>query len=240
MKEYKDRYYRDWIKRDDLKKFSVSVKDSDLFILCDKDLKVQALNKLENIRTELEGYIVHNEIFGTILKPYPYLEGSPKIVKDMCTASALYDVGPMASVAGVFSKVVGEELLKYSDTVIVENGGDIFARSDKPIKFALYAGEGSLFSNIIFELNAKDGVGICTSSATVGPSFSFGKADAVVAIADDAGIADAAATSIANKIRSADDIDRVLGLEKEKGVLQALIACSGDKIGFWGEIEIVR
>jgi ApbE superfamily uncharacterized protein (UPF0280 family) len=240
VKEYKNRFYREWVKKDDLEKFSVSVKDSDLFILCDKDLKAQALNKLEHIRGELEGYIARYEIFGSVLKPYLCQEGSPQIVKDMCAAAALYDVGPMASVAGVFSKVVGKELLKYSDTVIVENGGDIFARSEKPIKFALYAGEGSPFSNIVFELNAKDGVGICTSSATVGPSFSFGNADAVVAIADDAGVADAAATHIANRIRLSDDIDKVLRLEKEKGILNALIACSGDKIGFWGEIEIVR
>lgn len=240
MKEYKDRFYRSWIKRDDLKRFTVSVKDSDLFILCDKDLEAQALNKLTHIRTELEGHIARHEIFGSMLKPCLCREDFPLVVRDMCSASALYDVGPMASVAGVFSQIVGKELLKYSDTVIVENGGDIFARSEAPLKFALYAGEDSPFSSIIFELNARDGIGICTSSATVGPSFSFGNADAVVAIADDAGVADAAATYVANRIRSAEDIERVLDLEKGKGVLKALIACSGDKIGFWGEIGIVR
>jgi hypothetical protein len=240
VKEYKNRFYRGWVKRDDLKKFSVNVKDSDLFILCDKDLKEQALNKLEHIRTELEGYIARDEIFGSILKPYLCRKDSPQVVRSMCSASALYDVGPMASVAGVFSEAIGKELLKYSDTVVVENGGDIFARSEKPIKFALYAGEGSPFSNVVFEINAVNGIGICTSSATVGPSFSFGNADAVVAIADDAGVADAAATYVANRIKSPDDIDRVLGLEKGKGLLKALIACSGDSIGFWGEIEIVR
>jgi hypothetical protein len=31
MKEYNDRFYREWTKRDDLKKFCVKIKDSDLW-----------------------------------------------------------------------------------------------------------------------------------------------------------------------------------------------------------------
>jgi uncharacterized protein len=241
VKEYKDRFYREWIKRNDLEKFSVSIKDSDLFILCDKDLKGNALNKLTFLRGELENYIGRYEIFSSILKPYTCSHSAPEIVKLMCSASATYDVGPMASVAGAFSEFVGRELLKYSSTVIVENGGDIFARSEKLVRFALYAGEDSPFSNnIIFELDAKDGIGVCTSSASVGPSFSFGKADAVVAVADNTAMADAAATAIANKIKCPDDIDKVISTEKEKGNLKALIACCGEKIGFWGDINIVR
>jgi uncharacterized protein len=252
MKEYKDRFYREWTTRDDLKKFCVKIKDSDLFILCGKDfpcghdlhcehdLEELALEKLSVLRTELENYIDRHELFASSLRPLECGTEAPEVVKAMCRASSLYNVGPMATVAGVFSQIIGKELLKHSGTVIVENGGDIFARSDEPLRLALYAGEDSPFSNKIkFAVDAKSGVGVCTSSASVGPSFSFGKADAVVAVADDAAVADAAATFVANKIRSGDDINGVLNEEMGRGLLKGLIACSGDRIGFCGDIELI-
>jgi ApbE superfamily uncharacterized protein (UPF0280 family) len=214
---------------------------------CDRDIEQVALDKLRVLRTELEDYIDRHELFASSLRPLDCWADAPEVVRAMCRASSLYNVGPMASVAGVFSQIVGKELLKHSGTVIVENGGDIFARSDIPLRLALYAGEASPFNNKVkFAVDAKSGVGVCTSSATVGPSFSFGKADAVVAVADSAvvadaaGIADAAATFVANRIRSGGDIDRVLNEEMGRGILKGLIACSGDRIGFCGDIELIN
>jgi ApbE superfamily uncharacterized protein (UPF0280 family) len=47
-------------------------------------------------------------------------------------------------------------------------------------------------------------LGICTSSATVGPSISFGIADAVTVFSHDVALADAWATAICNEIRPDD------------------------------------
>ena len=51
-------------------------------------------------------------------------------------------------------------------------------------------------------------ISICTSSATVGHSLSFGKADAVTNTSKDASIADAAATAVGNIVKSAGDIEK--------------------------------
>ena len=47
----------------------------------------------------------------------------------------------------------------------------------------------------------KSKLGICTSAGTVGPSLSFGKADAVVVVCEDVLLADAFATAFGNKDR---------------------------------------
>jgi len=125
--------------------------------------------------------------------------------------------------------------------VIVENGGDVFARSSEPVTCGLYAGERSPFRDrVAFRVDATAGVGVCTSSGVVGPSLSLGRADAVVAIARDTAHADAAATALANRIERPADVDRVVAEEAERGALDGLIACMGDRIGLWGEVELVR
>ena len=39
---------------------------------------------------------------------------------------------------------VGRDLLQWSSTILVENGGDIFIKSDTPTIFTIYAGSSPL------------------------------------------------------------------------------------------------
>jgi len=82
-------------------------------------------------------------------------------------------------------------------------------------------------------------LGVCTSSGTVGPSLSFGRADAVTVISPSAAIADAAATRIGNQVKNRGDINRALAVAPEiEGVLGVVIIM-GDRVGAWGEVELV-
>ena len=147
----------------------------------------------------------------------------------------------MASVAGAIAEFVGNELLAFSPEIIVENGGDIYAKAPEPLKLALFAGEASPFAGrLAFEISASAGIAVCTSSGRVGPSLSFGLADAVVAIHESGAFADAAATAIANRIHTPSDVARVVAEEKEEERLQGLIACAGDQLGLWGDFELIR
>ncbi len=113
----------------------------------------------------------------------------------------------MASVAGAIANEVGRLLSERSPTVIVENGGDVWALSPVPLEFLVYPGEDTPFSGgIPFTVGAAEGVSVCTSSGRVGPSFSMGRADSVTVIHRSGAVADAAATSIANRIRGGKDI----------------------------------
>ena len=82
-------------------------------------------------------------------------------------------------------------------------------------------------------------MGICTSSGTVGPSLSYGKADAVVALAQSAALADAVATAVGNNIRNAEDIDREINGAGERYGISGLVIIKDDRIGFWGNIKLV-
>jgi ApbE superfamily uncharacterized protein (UPF0280 family) len=238
---YEQRFYRDRMGRDGLVRFEVKVEQSDLLILCDRDLERRATAELHRIRRQIEGRIASDPRFGVALEPCDVDPADPEVVREMARAGRAWDVGPMAAVAGAVAERVGRALAPLSATVIVENGGDVFARSPGPATFALYAGESSPFEDRLrFRVAANDGVGVCTSSGTVGPSLSFGRADAVVAIAGDTAFADAAATALANRVREPEDVDRIVYEEERRGALDGLIACCGDRIGICGAVELVR
>jgi hypothetical protein len=79
-------------------------------------------------------------------------------------------------------------------------------------------------------------LGICTSSATVGPSISFGIADAVTIFSYDVALADAWATSVCNLIRP--DDQTVLNRVNADEVL-GIFAIMGDLIVKWGNLPPV-
>jgi ApbE superfamily uncharacterized protein (UPF0280 family) len=84
----------------------------------------------------------------------------------------------------------------------------------------------------------KGKMGICTSAGTVGPSLSFGKADAVVVICENVLLADAFATAFGNKVKSPNDVEKVINqAENYPEILSLLIICE-DRIGIRGEYEI--
>jgi ApbE superfamily uncharacterized protein (UPF0280 family) len=238
---YEERFYRKWSKHADLYRFEVQNKQSDLLILCDLNLKDEATRALFEARRDIEETIARAPLFASTLAPMD-VHSDSSVIHSMVEAGRLWNVGPMAAVAGAVSEYVGRSLLRLSArSVFVENGGDIFAMSDRPVRFGLYAGEESPFKDkLTFAVPAQDGIGICTSSGKVGPSLSFGKADAVVAVHQDAAVADAAATAVANQIKTPDDVARVVEKEGERGLLLGLIACCGDKLGMWGDLELVQ
>ena len=144
----------------------------------------------------------------------------------------------MAAVAGAIAECVGEQL---PGDAVVENGGDIFVRSGRPLVFTLYAGEDSPFTGRLrFSPRVDEAFGVCTSSGSVGHSRSFGKADAVCVIAKDTAVADAAATALCNRIKQNSDLDEVVkAAAKDEGILGIIVAL-GEVLGVWGKVEIVR
>jgi len=239
MIDYTNRFYRDWTRSSGLQRFEIKIEQSDLLVLCDRDLREAALGELGRVRRDLETYMGDHPAFLTSLEPCAVEAGAPAVVRAMAEAASRWHVGPMAAVAGAIAQAVGLRLLEQCAVAFVENGGDVFVKSDRPARFALYAGERSPFSDrVAFEVDASMGVGVCTSSGVVGPSLSLGRADAVVALARGAAEADAAATAVANLIQAPGDVDRVVSDEEHRGRLRGLIACAGDRIGFWGDIEI--
>ena len=233
------RNYRHWIESGNLVSFSVTVEETDLYIRAAGNLKRKAERLVVKYRSQLVKYIEKNPQFKASLEPLPIPATAPLIVKRMCAAAIAAEVGPMAAVAGAVSEFVGMELLEFSPEVIIENGGDIFMKSASPRVVGIYAGKSSLSGNIGIEIAAKDTpMGICTSSGTVGHSLSFGRADAVAVLSGSATLADAAATAIGNRVKSADDIDQAIEFARNIEGLRGVLIIIEDKVGVWGDVNI--
>ena len=236
--EYKERKYRNLIEGKDLVSFQVKEAESDLYIRANQKLSFYTRQMLSNFREQIESYVDSHPLFKSTLLPYSQDKKAPEIIKSMIHTTALCGVGPMAAVAGAIAEFVGKELLNYSSEVIVENGGDIFIKSNKVRKVSVFAGSSPFSQRIILKIEAKKNyVGVCTSSGTVGPSLSFGKADAVTVISDSVLLADAAATTVGNIIKTRKTIEQgLIYAQKIKGV-KGVVIIKDDKMGLWGDIN---
>jgi ApbE superfamily uncharacterized protein (UPF0280 family) len=237
---YEPRFYRHWIKDDDLVSFEVTVKQTDLHIRARRNLKDKALNSVLKHRGPLESYIGRHPLFLTTLESYQAEAEAPAIVKEMARVSQLTGVGPMAAVAGAIAEAVGRDLLAFSSEVIVENGGDIFLKISRKRLVGIYAGQSSFTRKIALEIVPRETpLGVCTSSGTVGHSLSLGSADAVVVLSPSTALADAAATALGNMVKAADDIPQAIEKAQSIEGLRGLVVVVGDKMGVWGKVKLV-
>ena len=83
-------------------------------------------------------------------------------------------------------------------------------------------------------------MGICTSSGTVGPSLSFGKADAVTILAKNAAVADAYATAVGNTVKTQQDIETALEYCTLHPEIAGVVIIIGDRVGFRGNVRLVK
>jgi ApbE superfamily uncharacterized protein (UPF0280 family) len=236
-----ERFYHHWVQTEDLGSFRVIVQETDLFILAQQDLTELATQSVIHYRTQLEEYIQRHPEFQTSFQPVEVDNDAPPLIHTMASAAKCADVGPFAAVAGAVAEYVGQDLLRYSPEVIVENGGDIFAASQQSRVFGIYAGNSPLTGKIAIKINVSQmPCGVCTSSGTVGPSFSFGRADAAIVIAKSAALADACATALGNRVFRAADIPKGLAYAEQTAGIDGVVVIIGDQIGAWGKVQLVK
>jgi uncharacterized protein len=237
---HEDRIYRLLINKDNLISYNVKNAESDLFISSNTNLADSAFKSLFKHRNSLESYIKNHPEFRTSLLPRPEDNLAPPIIRDMLSKSKICGVGPMASVAGAVAEFVGHDLLNQTENLIIENGGDIFLQSKNELKVSIYAGESALSYKVNILVKAQDSpLGICTSSGTVGPSLSFGKADAVCVISKSATLADAAASAIGNRVKIKNNIRPALDYGMKIPGVKGIIIIYGNDMGAMGEVQFI-
>jgi ApbE superfamily uncharacterized protein (UPF0280 family) len=226
--------------------FVTGYKDTDLWIGIDplsfrQEMKEFCYERIRSYRIELENYLISDPVFGKTLIPHQPLPSAPNMAAIMADAGRKAGVGPMAAVAGAFSERLGDDLIRQFEIkeAAIENGGDIFLKLSDPLIMSVFAGNDPLSGKIGIQLPRNTGrIGICTSSGTVGPSLSFGRADAVMVACKNTALADAWATALGNRIMHSDDIGKVLEFtENIKEILSVVIICNG-KMGIRGNFEM--
>lgn len=245
-KNVEQRTYRSQFNTNRFTGFEIKHQETDLWIGVDpesfkNEMKEAAQVKIKSLHWKLEEYIKTEPFFKKSLKPFVPADHAPPEAVEMAGAAEKAGVGPMAAVAGLFIRELANEIFQNFSVneMVIENGGDICAQLKNELVISVFAGDSILSERIGLVIPAEAGfVGICTSAGTVGPSLSYGKADAVVVIAENPLVADAFATAFGNKVKSPNDVEKVINqAEKYSEILSLLIICE-DQVGIRGDYEI--
>lgn len=224
--------------------YGLTIGPSKIHIKTDKaEAIAETVKEIEYHVKALWEYIKRNPLFQYSLKPLNVDQDAPLIVKLMAEASRAAGVGPMASVAGAIADLGLKKMLESGAGIaIVENGGEIAAyTSGKEIVVSISTNENTLSGKIGLLVRREDTpLGIATATGRVNQKVvSFGVADSVTVIAENAAIADAAATSICNAIIGENAQKAIFrGIERAggiKGVRGAIIFYKGH-VGLFGKI----
>jgi uncharacterized protein len=218
------------------------VKETIVTVIADEAYHQACLAAIGRARADLELFIARDPFFQRTLEPYACPANAPAIVRRMCDATARVDVGPMAAVAGAIAESAVDAMARAGATyALVDNGGDIALLNDEIVTIGIYAGESPV-RGLALEVPPRDRVlGVCTSSGTVGPSISFGNADAALIISDDVALADAAATALGNRITDEKSLASAFDFLKEVPGVTGAIGIIGDKMATYGKLpKIVK
>ena len=220
-----------------------NLKETSCTILTDREYYFKVAEaSIRKHRSELEEYIKIFHEFKFSLAPFK-VKDAPQSVTRMANAGSRAGVGPLAAVAGVIADLAVEDMVAAGAKVaVIEDGGEAYLISDRPIDIALKAGESELSKRVGFRFTEFP-VGVATSSGLYSHALSFGVAEAATVFAENSGIADAAAPAVGNVILG-DDVDGVIqkginvGLAIE-GVHGIFIFYKG-KVGMGGKLpEII-
>ncbi|MBS7656162.1 UPF0280 family protein [Candidatus Bathyarchaeota archaeon] len=224
-----------------MKIFRKIIEETDVLIKSDNEKAIKkALKSIEENRRLLKIYLKTHPLILYSLTPVSIESNAPEIVKRMVEASNKAYVGPMASVAGALADLALKEMVKEgAEVALIENGGEIAVNSKIDINISIYAANSPLSKKFGFKISQKDcPLGIGTSSSKSTRALSFGDADAVTVIAENAAVADASATAICNIVKGEPEeaIQKGLNLAKKINTVKGAIIIKGNHIGLWGKL----
>ncbi len=238
---YEEKFYRNISKPADLICYEIKLKETDLLCCTKKDLCSFVEERVIFYRNQLETYIRYRPEFKKSLTPVKSDAFAPGIIRQMVEASALIGVGPMACVAGAIAEHIGKDIAPLTDEYIIENGGDIFLKTNHDRIMLIYAKNSPYNEKIGLNLKSRNiPYGICTSSGTVGHSLSFGKADAVCIIGNSSLFADGLATYVCNIVKKKADIPIAIEKGRQYPGISGILIILGDHLGAWGDIDIIK
>ena len=240
--EYKERSYRSRFSNDGRRWFCVKFLESDLWIGVDSgsyraSMEDEVYAFLVDLRRQMDAYLLMDPSYKAALTPYDAGLEAPDILKEMSRVSHKTGIGPMSAVAGAVAKHVADFL--GTKEVIVENGGDIYAKATSDMDISVFAGQSPLSEKVGLHIPAAAfPCGICTSSGTVGPSLSLGRADAMMIVCKDVLLADSYATAMANRIQSVNDLQPVIESIQAIPEILGALAVKDDKLAVCGLYEL--
>jgi ApbE superfamily uncharacterized protein (UPF0280 family) len=221
-----------------MERFRIRIKQTLATLICDKKYIDIGIDELVRQRQSLETYLEEYPAFAHSFVPLESGPGAPELVKRMSEASFMTGVGPMASVAGAIAEYTVRAVVSAgAGHVIMDNGGDIAMKINRPVIVGLYPGQTAV-KHIGFRISPREGIfGICTSSGIIGHSASRGVADSVTVVSRDVVLADAMATAIGNDVQNREQrhLERLLR-KRLKEPVTGMVVVAGDSVAQAGEV----
>jgi ApbE superfamily uncharacterized protein (UPF0280 family) len=225
MTEIRKRTYRRFVHR-----------EAALRICCDQFDIVAA--EVVRQRQMLGDYLRRQPEFQSSLAPLELCADAPPIARRMAGAARLAGVGPMAAVAGAVAQFAAEAALAAgAKEAIVDNGGDIYLKAVEPVVIRLGTGTARLADRLALLVEpGETPLAVCSSSGKMGHSLSLGRCDLATVVAQDAALADAAATAAGNLVQTADDVDAALERIAQIPGVAGVLLVKDDRIGLAGHL----
>jgi Uncharacterized conserved protein len=217
------------------------IKETAVTIISDTEYLKEAKDAIFEAREIIEHKIAEDPFFQTTYDPYPVQKNDHELIRMMCNASVLADVGPMAAVAGAVASYAVERMKeKGCKHAIVDNGGDIALLADRDVTIGLFTGDDEL-KDIALNVRPADRIrGICSSSGKIGPSVSFGQSNISTVFSNDVILADAAATRLGNLVKDHDLEEALEIIGNIPGIDGCLVYHNG-KLAMFGDVpELVQ
>ena len=207
------------------------IKETAVTIICDESYLESVKNSIFEAREIIEKKIHEDPFFKNTFEPYSSKKDDDFLIKRMCDASLLANVGPMASVAGAIGEYCVKKVISEGcEHIVFDNGGDIALYSNKTVNVGLFS-ENNHFKDLILKVpGSKEILGICSSSGKIGPSISFGNSSICTVISKNVTLADACATSLGNLITNSEkntlseSIEKIYSVDEIDGCI-----CIADK-----------
>ena len=237
---YADRdIYRNKISAEGRYSFRVDYKYSGLYIMCDRDISSELEEAILSFYRDIEMIIAGQPDFEKSLVPIKTGKDLPMTIKEMCCAGEVFNVGPMASIAGALCDHLAKNLTDRCNFLMIENGGDVYIKSNVPFEVGIFTKNIYFKDKLTLLIEAgQTPCGICSSSGSFGHSLSLGKSDLVTVLSRTATTADAAATAIANTINSEEDINEAIARFSRYSEIEGLIIIKNKRIGLWGKLQL--
>ena len=131
--------YRSRINYEGKHSFNIAYRNTELFVSGDKDIKKEVERILEDIYRQFDIVAKRDPSFMTSLIPVKIKSFYSPAIKRMCMLSSEFKVGPMASVAGTVNDIIATKLSAKCVELFIENGGDLYIKSEKDINVGIYA-----------------------------------------------------------------------------------------------------
>ena len=243
---FSNRTYRIGIPDANMDSFTVTVKETNLFVRTNNPNTHVVLDAILSARHSLESYIADNPGFAATLLPVPDDPLAPPFIRGMIRDAQMCNVGPMAAVAGALAEIAARSLVQahtesdQSIEAMVENGGDVYIVSPVSRVVSLeWLMVGGKEGHVGIELPpSKKGIGISSSSGTFGHSLSLGGCDLATVVAKTGSLSDAAATALGNRIKKPEDIEeQIVDVCRIPDIVGVFVVVDG-MIGIQGDIRM--